>query len=225
MKFFICLMIGLSTFNGVFAQFKADTKLDSISYAIGWDVGNNLTKSGVELNLDQISLGLQAAMKEEGALTEGQVQQLLEEFRDIVKEKMDSAMKEKAAANREAGEKFLQENASKEGVVSLPSGLQYKVINEGEGTSPLKTDRVEVHYEGRLLDGKVFDSSYRRGESITFGVTQVIKGWTEALQLMKPGAKWQVYIPADLGYGDRGAGRDIPPGATLIFDVELLSIQ
>jgi FKBP-type peptidyl-prolyl cis-trans isomerase FklB len=127
--------------------------------------------------------------------------------------------------NQEEGSKFLSENAQQEGVVSLPSGLQYKVIETGEGDQPGPSDVVKVHYEGRLINGKVFDSSYKRGEPATFPVNGVIKGWTEALQLMKIGSQWELYVPAELGYGTRGTGADIGPNSTLIFKVELLDIH
>lgn len=123
----------------------------------------------------------------------------------------------------EAQQQFLDENSKREGVVTLPSGLQYEVLQEGNGEKPSDTSRVTVHYEGRLSDGKVFDSSYKRGQPATFGVRQVISGWTEALQLMPVGAKWRLFIPLELGYGSRGAGGSIPPNAALVFDVELLS--
>ncbi len=123
----------------------------------------------------------------------------------------------------EAQQQFLDENSKREGVVTLPSGLQYEVLQEGNGEKPSDTSRVTVHYEGRLSDGKVFDSSYKRGQPATFGVRQVISGWTEALQLMPVGAKWRLFIPSELGYGSRGAGGSIPPNAALVFDVELLS--
>lgn len=125
----------------------------------------------------------------------------------------------------EEQEKFLQDNAAKEGVVTLPSGLQYLILTPGDGEKPGPTTRVTVHYEGSLVNGKVFDSSYKRGRPATFGVNQVIRGWTEALQLMSVGSKWRLFIPAELGYGSRGAGGSIPPNATLVFDVELLSIS
>ncbi|MHA3773950.1 FKBP-type peptidyl-prolyl cis-trans isomerase [Verrucomicrobiota bacterium sgz303538] len=130
-----------------------------------------------------------------------------------------------AESAMEKGEKFLKENAAKEGVKTLPSGLQYKVLKQGEGKSPKATDTVSVHYKGTLIDGKEFDSSYKRGEPAEFPVNRVIKGWTEALQLMKEGDKWMLYIPSNLAYGSRGAGRDIGPDETLIFEVELLKVK
>ena len=140
--------------------------------------------------------------------------------------KADKAIREEKlyGANRDAGKKFLEENAQKEGVITLPSGLQYKVLVKGEGEVPTRSDKVKVHYEGRLLDGTVFDSSYKRNEPSEFTPTQVIKGWTEALTMMPVGSKWQLYIPYELAYGERGAGEDIKPYSTLIFDVELLDI-
>ena len=142
------------------------------------------------------------------------------------KQKADKAIREEKlyGANRDAGKKFLEENAQKEGVSTLPSGLQYKVLVKGEGEVPTRSDKVKVHYEGRLLDGTVFDSSYKRNEPSEFTPTQVIKGWTEALTMMPVGSKWQLYIPYELAYGERGAGEDIKPYSTLIFDVELLDI-
>lgn len=130
-----------------------------------------------------------------------------------------------AQLGREKGEAFLAENAKKEGVKTLPSGLQYKVLKDGTGKQPGRADTVSVHYKGTLIDGTVFDSSYKRGEPAEFGVTQVIKGWTEALQLMKEGAKWQIFLPSSLGYGDRGAGDLIGPNETLVFEVELLKVK
>lgn len=142
------------------------------------------------------------------------------------KQKADKTIREEKlyGANRDAGKKFLEENAQKEGVITLPSGLQYKVLVKGEGEVPTRSDKVKVHYEGRLLDGTVFDSSYKRNEPSEFTPTQVIKGWTEALTMMPVGSKWQLYIPYELAYGERGAGEDIKPYSTLIFDVELLDI-
>jgi FKBP-type peptidyl-prolyl cis-trans isomerase FklB len=139
--------------------------------------------------------------------------------------KMQEKNKETADANKKTGEAFLAANKSKEGVVVLPSGLQYKIEKAGTGPKPTPTDSVVCNYRGTLIDGKEFDSSYKRGQPATFPVTGVIKGWTEALQLMPVGSKWQLFVPADLAYGDRGAGADIGPGATLIFEVELMSIE
>lgn len=134
-------------------------------------------------------------------------------------------MGEKNAAQKEANHQWLQENAKRDEVVALPSGLQYEILVPGNGATPALHSRVTVHYEGKLTDGKIFDSSYRRNQTATFGVTQVIAGWTEALQLMPKGSKWRLYIPSDLGYGERGAGGSIPPNAILVFDVELIDFK
>lgn len=141
-----------------------------------------------------------------------------------LQDKLREMLGQKATQQMEQGNQFLEENAKKEGVISLPSGLQYEILEAGSGPVPEGTSRVTVHYEGRLIDGSVFDSSYRRNQTATFGVRQVISGWTEALQLMPQGSKWRLYIPSELGYGARGAG-SIPPNAVLIFDVELLGIS
>lgn len=142
-----------------------------------------------------------------------------------LQDKLREMMGQKAGAQLEEGQKFLEENGKREGVHATASGLQYEVLQEGDGPKPEGSSRVTVHYEGRLIDGKVFDSSYKRNQPATFGVRQVISGWTEALQLMPRGSKWRLYIPSELGYGARGAGGSIPPNAALIFDVELISIS
>lgn len=142
-----------------------------------------------------------------------------------LQEKLKAMMGEKNAAQKEVNHQWLLENAKRDEVVVLPSGLQYEILVPGNGATPALHSRVTVHYEGKLTDGKIFDSSYRRNQTATFGVTQVIAGWTEALQLMSKGAKWRLYIPSDLGYGERGAGGSIPPNAILVFDVELIDFK
>ena len=158
-------------------------------------------------------------------LTEDQARQAIEDFQKTLMAKKAETMQKLSEKNKADGEKFLAENAKKEGVKSLPSGLQYKEITPGKGKSPKATDTVTTHYKGTLIDGTEFDSSYKRGEPATFPVSGVISGWTEALQLMKEGAKWQLFIPPNLAYGEKGAGRDIGPNATLIFEVELISVK
>jgi FKBP-type peptidyl-prolyl cis-trans isomerase FklB len=158
-------------------------------------------------------------------MTEQEVQETLTNFQKDLAEKQATRQKELAEKNKKDGEAFLAENMKKEGVKTLPSGLQYKVIKEGTGRTPKETDTVVTHYKGSLIDGSEFDSSYKRGQPATFPVKGVIKGWTEALQLMKEGSTWQLFVPADLAYGERGAGSVIGPNATLIFEVELLSIK
>ena len=159
------------------------------------------------------------------ALTEDEIQSTLINFREIFQQKQRELAQRKAQEAEVAEEAFLAESASKEGVVSLPSGLQYKVITPGDGPSPLTTDKVKVHYKGSLADGTIFDSSYDRGQPTSFTVSGVIKGWTEALLLMQVGSKWELTIPSKLGYGARGSGGKIPPNSTLLFEVELLGIE
>ncbi len=194
--------------------------MEKVSYALGMSIANNLMASGIKnLNIDEFVKAVKASLDgQEPAMSVMEAQQVLNDFFTKLQE-------EQTAAVKEEGAKFLAENAKKEGVVTLPSGLQYKVLNAGSGATPKASDSVECHYEGRLIDGSVFDSSYQRGETATFGVTQVIAGWVEALQLMKEGDKWQLYIPYNLAYGERGAGAQIPPYATLIFDVELVKVK
>jgi FKBP-type peptidyl-prolyl cis-trans isomerase FklB len=158
-------------------------------------------------------------------LTEEEFRNTMENFRKDMMAKQKMQMQEISDKNKKEGEEFLAENKNKEGVITLPSGLQYKVIKEGDGNLPKATDTVTVHYRGTLIDGTEFDSSYGRGEPATFPVNGVIPGWTEALQLMKAGSKWQLFIPSNLAYGERGAGGRIGPNSTLVFDVELLSIK
>ena len=199
---------------------------EKASYSIGYDIGSTFKKQNIELNIDALMAGLKEGLAgKDGTLSKEEREKTLEAFQKEMMEKQVAASKEAAAKNAAEGEKFLAENKKKEGVKTTPSGLQYKVLKEGSGPSPKETDTVVTNYKGTLLDGTEFDSSYKRNEPATFPVNRVIKGWTEALQLMKPGSKYQLFIPAALAYGDRGAGRDIGPNATLIFDVELLSIK
>ncbi len=194
--------------------------MEKVSYALGMSIANNLMASGIKnLNTEEFVKAIKASLAgEQPAMSVVEAQQVLNDYFTKLQE-------EQTAAVKAEGEAFLAENAKKEGVVTLPSGLQYKVLNAGAGATPKASDSVECHYEGRLIDGSVFDSSYQRGETATFGVTQVIAGWVEALQLMKEGDKWQLYIPYNLAYGERGAGAQIPPYATLIFDVELVKVK
>jgi FKBP-type peptidyl-prolyl cis-trans isomerase FklB len=202
------------------------TEKDKISYAIGMDIGKNLKRQPIELNPEAISQGVWDALTEGKTLmTEQEYIDTMTAFRNEMAQKQAEQMKEAGEKNKKEGKEFLSENKKKEGIVTTESGLQYKVITKGTGESPKATDTVTVNYKGTLINGKEFDSSYRRGQPASFPVNGVIKGWTEALQLMKVGAKWQLFIPSELAYGERGAGRDIGPNSTLIFDVELLSIK
>lgn len=199
---------------------------DKVGYSIGANIGAGLKRDGVDVTLEALLAGLRdsytgAALQ----LTPEQQAEVLNVFRQQMTASAAAKQQERSGKAKKEGDDFLAANKVKPGVKALPSGLQYKIITEGSGASPKASEQVTVHYRGTLIDGTEFDSSYKRGEPATFGVGQVIKGWTEALQLMKPGAKWQLVIPADLAYGDRGAGADIPPGATLIFDVELIGIK
>ena len=197
---------------------------DRISYAIGYDLTHRL-KDSFAINPDLFLQGMKDNLAGEMSMTPEKMQETLAEFQAMAQQKQMEAQGKKAAANKAAGKAFLDENKTKEGVTTLASGLQYKVITPGEGETPGLTDRVKCHYRGSLINGREFDSSYKRNEPAVFPVNGVIKGWTEALQLMKVGAKWMLYVPADLAYGDQGAGNVIEPGSTLIFEVELLEIQ
>jgi FKBP-type peptidyl-prolyl cis-trans isomerase len=197
---------------------------DRISYAIGYDLTNRL-KDSFTINPDLFLKGMTDNLAGETSMTPEKMQETLAEFQAMAQQKQIEAQGKQAAANKAAGEAFLDENKTKEGVTTLASGLQYKVITPGTGESPDLNDKVKCHYRGSLINGKEFDSSYQRNEPAVFPVNGVIKGWTEALQLMKTGAKWMLYVPSDLAYGDQGAGNVIEPGSTLIFEVELLEIQ
>lgn len=194
--------------------------MDKISYAIGLSMGQNLMGSGVtSLEYADLAAGIKDVLeKNQPQISYQEAQQVLGKFFSELEEKIASEAKA-------AGEAFLAENAKREGVKVTESGLQYEVLEATIGQKPKATDKVRVHYEGTLIDGTVFDSSYKRGESITFGLNQVIKGWTEGLQLMSIGSKYKLYLPYHLAYGERGAGANIPPYAALIFTVELLGIE
>jgi FKBP-type peptidyl-prolyl cis-trans isomerase FklB len=199
---------------------------DSISYSIGTDIGKNLKRGMYEINVAALAQGIKDVMQEkEILLADKEVKEMLNLYRKEAQAAQKKVKTEQGEKNMAEGPKFLEENKTKEGVVILPSGLQYKVLTEGTGKSPKATDKVKVHYRGTLINGKEFDSSYKRNQPAEFPVNGVIKGWTEALQLMKEGSKWMLYIPSDLAYGPRGAGADIGPNATLIFEVELLEVK
>jgi len=201
------------------------TQKEKASYALGMSIGSGLQRQGVGVDPAIVSRGLRDAMSgKKTLLTEDEMKTALQQLRADVQQQQQAKMHAAGDANRKAGEAFLQANKSKDGVKTLADGLQYKVLQEGSGPKPTANDTVTVNYRGTLVDGKEFDSSYKRGQPATFPVGGVIKGWTEALQLMPVGSKWQLFIPADLAYGDRPPSPDIGPGDTLIFDVELLSI-
>lgn len=193
--------------------------MDKLSYALGLSMGNNFKSSGIQtLSVTDFANGVKAVYEgEKPEMTYDEAKQVINDF-------FTQMQREVNDRNRAEGEAFLAENKKKSGVVVLPSGLQYEVLTEGKGKKPAATDRVQCHYHGTLINGEVFDSSIERGEPAVFGVSQVIPGWVEALQLMLEGSKWRLFIPSDLAYGENGAGGKIAPNSTLIFDVELLKV-
>lgn len=200
--------------------------MDKVSYALGIGIGRQLSQMGAaDLNIDDFAQAIKDVIAGDLKLGDAEAQQIVQEFFAKQEEKQKAEAAEKGKAAKQDGEKFLAENGKKEGVITTASGLQYQVLREGNGQSPKATDTVECHYEGTLIDGTKFDSSYDRGQTATFPLNQVIAGWTEGLQLMKEGGKYRFFIPYELGYGERGAGASIPPFSTLIFDVELVSVK
>ena len=193
--------------------------MDKVSYALGIGIGRQLAQMGAtDINTDDFGQAIKDAISGRLQLDEQEAQMIVQDF-------FQRKSEEQAKNAKAEGENFLAENGKKEGVVVLPSGLQYQVLREGNGNKPSATDQVECHYEGTLINGQVFDSSYKRGQTATFGLNQVIKGWSEGLQLMQEGAKYRFFIPYHLAYGAQGAGQNIPPYATLIFDVELVKVK
>lgn len=201
--------------------------MNKISYALGLTIGQQLESMGIKdtLVMEDLTAGISDMLnKDSFKLEPAEAQQVLNQFFSELQAKEQAAKAEASKAVKEAGEKFLAENAKKEGVIVTASGLQYQVITEGTGKQPSATDVVRCHYEGTLIDGTVFDSSYKRNEPADFGLNQVIAGWTEGVALMKEGAKYRFFIPYQLAYGEHGAGQMIPPCAALIFDVELIKV-
>lgn len=219
MKKSMILLVALVSFSMLKAQ-ELKTYEDSLSYAVGVLWGQNIKQQGLTgVNAAVIGQGI-------GDVLAGKEDKMdIKVANQMLREHIEQKKAVEKSKNIAEGEAFLKENAKRDLVTTLPSGLQYEIIREGSGPTPKATDKVKVHYEGRLIDGTIFDSSIQRGEPAVFGVTQVIKGWVEALQIMQVGAKWKLYIPQNLAYGDRGAGGQIGPYATLIFDVELLGIE
>ncbi|MCK5313082.1 MAG: FKBP-type peptidyl-prolyl cis-trans isomerase [Desulfobacteraceae bacterium] len=227
------MVIMILSFLFVFstAGFAKDEKNDAesmtleekISYAVGYSYYENLNKE-YKLDIDAFFKGIEDSIAKKPVLDPMQMKEALVAFQEQIRAKQREAMLAQAQENKAQGEAFLKENKKKKGVVTLDTGLQYKVINKGSGKSPKPEDTITCHYKGTLIDGTEFDSSYKRGKPAVFQLNRVIKGWTDALQLMKPGSKWELYISSDLAYGDRQAG-PIKPGSTLIFEVELVSIE
>jgi FKBP-type peptidyl-prolyl cis-trans isomerase FklB len=204
------------------------TQKDKASYAIGVNIGKGLHRDGVDVDPASVSRGIRdALLNNKLLLTDDEMKTAIMSLQADLKKKADTEMAAAGAANKKEGETFLAANKAKEGVVTLPDGLQYKILTPGNGPKPTATDTVVANYKGTLINGTEFDSSYKRGQPVTFPVGQVIKGWTEILQMMPTGSKWEVYIPSDLAYGPQGPGRAGPigPDQTLIFEIELVSIQ
>lgn len=227
---FAAIAVGVAACSGggsVAPKANLATKADSISYAIGVNMGGSFKAQEIEIDMSAFNAGILDAMSEDSAavkLTEEQLQAVFMSFQQEMQEKQMAKIAEMSQKNLEEGDAFLKENATKEGVMTTASGLQYKVITEGTGAKPNTNSEVVVHYRGRLLDGSVFDSSYERGEPATFPLGNVIEGWIEGLQLMNAGSKYELYIPSTLAYGEQG-NQVIPPNATLIFEVELLEVR
>lgn len=219
-------MVGLLT-GSALAQDKPDLKdpKQRASYCIGADIGGNFKKQEIDVDAKALAAGLNDSLAGKPALTEAEMKETMNDFRTQMMAKMQAKQKTEGEKNVKDGEAFLAANAKKEGVKVLPSGLQYKVLKAGSGKSPKATETVKVHYHGTLIDGTVFDSSVEKGMPATFGVSQVIPGWIEALQLMKEGDKWQLVIPSKLAYGERAPGGKIGPNSVLVFEVELISIE
>lgn len=204
---------------------KPTTQQEQLSYTIGVDLGRNLKSQDLSINADMLAQGVKDALAGgQLQLTDQQMKQALETFQKQMVAKQKAKFQEVSESNLKAGQEFLANNKKQKGVIALPNGLQYKIVKAGNGTPPSANDTVTVDYEGKLVDGQVFDSTYQRGKPATFQVSQVIPGWQQALKMMKPGAEWMLYIPSDLAYGKRGVGGPIGPNETLIFKVHLISV-
>lgn len=225
--------VGLMLVTPSYSAVNLSSEQDKLSYAIGADFGKNFKNQGIEINAQAFSQGLTDALSGNALqMSEEQRKQVIQTFQQKIMAKQKVVMAEKikklkqqATENQKKGKAFLAENSKKPGVVVLPSGLQYKVLTKGKGPKPTKEDTVTVDYSGRLINGTVFDSSEKAGKPATFKLNQVIKGWSEAVQLMQEGATWEIYVPADLAYGQRGVGGPIGPNETLIFKIHLISIK
>jgi len=223
--FSLCIALAVSP---AFAKEKKElkTQKEKTSYALGMSMADSMKINSIDVDTDALLQGIKDSLTGGKMLmTEAEAREIIAALQKDLQAKAQERMKAQAEKNKKEGEEFLAKNKGKEGVKTLPSGLQYKVITEGKGRSPKATDTVTVNYRGTLIDGTEFDSSYKRGQPSTFQVNGVIKGWVEALQLMKEGSKYELYIPSNLAYGDRAAGPTIGPNATLIFEVELLKVE
>jgi FKBP-type peptidyl-prolyl cis-trans isomerase FklB len=222
------LMVGLTGCqNGSDKQVKLETQMDKVSYSIGLNIGNNMKRDSIKINAEALVRGIMDASADSASrlMTPAQIQETMSAFQADLQKKQEENARVAGEKNIVEGEAYLAANSKKPGVVTLPSGLQYRVITQGTGKKPVATSEVTTHYVGKLINGTEFDSSVKRGQPATFPCNGVIKGWTEALQLMPVGSKWELVIPPTLAYGENGAGGVIPPNAVLIFEVELLSIK
>jgi len=229
MKKFIVVALMLSLGGGtILAQTKTapKTKKEKVSYGIGVNIGKNMKMQGLDIDQGYLTQGIKDGLNNsKTAMSDKDMDETMKSFQQEMSTKMQAKQKIEGDKNKKEGEAFLEANKKKDGVITLPSGLQYKILKEGSGVKPTATQTVKCNYRGTLIDGKEFDSSYKRGEPTEFPVGQVIKGWTEALQLMPVGSKWQLFIPSNLAYGENGGGSMIGPNAALIFDIELISIK
>lgn len=231
MRLVAVAVMGLAMSTTIAASAATDatsltTDMDKLSYSIGADLGKNFKKQGIEISPAAMAKGLQDGVSGgKLLLTEEQMKEVLSKFQKDLMEKRTADFNKQSEANKAKGEAFLNQNKSKQGVISLPSGLQYKIIQKGDGAKPSKDDTVTVDYTGTLVDGQVFDSTEKTGKPATFKVSQVIPGWTEALQLMPAGSTWEVYVPSGLAYGPRSVGGPIGPNETLIFKIHLISVK
>lgn len=202
------------------------SQIEKVSYIIGLDIGRNLSSQGIDVEAQALAQGITDAVRDaDPKMSDSEIQAVMTAFQTEMEAKQAQVQADASAKNTQDGRAFLEINRMKDGVVVLPSGLQYREVKAGTGRSPKPSDKVTTHYRGTLIDGTVFDSSYDRGEPATFPVNGVIAGWTEALQLMKEGSVWELFIPSNLAYGTRGAGGKIGPNATLVFTVELLTVH
>ena len=228
MKHFVATIVSIGFLFGVCSaaeKLELKDRKDKESYSLGYQFGQNMKAQGVELNLEVYTSGIRDALRGTNpALSQEEIQKTVSDLQKRIMAAQQKELKEMADKNLADAKVFMEENKKKEGVKTLPSGLQYKILAEGSGKTPKATDEVTVNYKGTLVDGSEFDNSYKRGAPANFRVDKVIRGWTEALQLMKEGSKWQLFIPPELGYGERGAG-SVPPNSTLIFEVELISVK
>lgn len=223
--FLLCFILASS--QTAFAEKgELKTRKEKESYSLGWDIGSTLKRQEIDVSLEELYRGMKDALTgNRPIMSEQDMRDSIIALSERVTAKRQEKMKALAEKNRKEGEAFLAKNRKEKDVKTLPSGLQYKILKEGDGASPKITDMVTVNYKGMLIDGTEFDSSYRRGAPATFPVNGVIKGWTEALQLMKEGSKWQLFIPSELAYGEKGSAPVIGPNSVLIFEVELISVK